>query len=587
MTHSAIGARSCEQCGSALQSRALFCSSCGTAVPRDMRPPDPVARPKAWFEQDGDPEEEPASPDPVTVTDRVEPAEPELAEPELAEPEPAQPELAEPPVAEDIEPEGAEPVAEAEAAEPLTEPEELVDETPPMGIGLAARAEASGPETAPLGITLLPVPVPDQSETEASQSEVVTAETEPTETEQAETERAETEPEETEAAAALPAGGSPSWSWGRDPAPTAAGASTGPAAHAPAVTPPAQVNARSNGFADPQTGPMSIVPAAASWSAGRVVTPDRLEVGVDTRVGSRADLRTEARTDTRTDNRTDSRTETRSESRSETLLAPLESLRPSTDPDRASSLVRPPTPDYRVVELAGRGSPSTWASRTDLGPPVPDVTMVQPVAAGHGLPPPVPPGQSGRFGRTGLVRIGVPVLVAVIAMAGVLLLFRSRSDAGTAALQPSPSDPRTAAVQSWQEGNTAWSRGDITLVCDRYDGVGAQGMWATVARCQAAERQGYDSTSGADRSTIASMTVDPTTAQTLPDGTVVIWYRNARVGGNPVAIFGNEDFAVMRQLDGQGWRQVGARYSGTVVGSVPASLSTSPSGSASRSASAS
>ena len=512
MTHSAIGVRSCEQCGSALASRALFCSSCGTAVPRDLRSPDPVARPKAWFEQDGEQGAAEAAPEPAVVTDRVQAPEPEVAEVVVPQGEGSR---------------------------------ELVEETPPIGIGLEADPGASGPETAPLG---LPLPVgmtPELGEPAAApepdEPQAVAAEPDP-----------EPEPEAANGSAtARPAVAAQSWSWDRE-------SRTPPAPVVPAA-PPAQASARTSGFADPQTGPMSIIPAAASsWSAGRVSAP------------ASTSLRVERQAD-------------RLAASPPTSPPPLESLRPSTDSNLSATLVRPPTPDYRVVELGGSGASSTWASRTELVTPSLDATAVEPAALGHGLPPSEPTGRRDLLTRPNLLRVGVPVLVAVLAMAGVLMLFRSRSDAGAAQSQTLAADPRAAAVRSWQDGNAAWSRGDITLVCDRYDGVGAQGMWATVARCQSAERQGYDSTSGADRSTIAGMTVDPTTTQTLPDGSVVIWYRNARVGANPVAIFGNDDFAVMRQLDGQGWRQVGARYSGTVVGTLPAGLSASVSSSRSAS----
>jgi len=134
-----------------------------------------------------------------------------------------------------------------------------------------------------------------------------------------------------------------------------------------------------------------------------------------------------------------------------------------------------------------------------------------------------------------------------------------------------PTAPNVAeeAVAAWRAGNAAWAKGQIDVVCDRYDGIGSEGLWRDRATCVASESEGYGQSTVQQRASLEAMTVDPRSAQVIGDDLVVIMFRDARVGGAPSPYFTDTDFAVMRRIAGQGWRQVGVRYGSDVVGTVP------------------
>jgi hypothetical protein len=173
----------------------------------------------------------------------------------------------------------------------------------------------------------------------------------------------------------------------------------------------------------------------------------------------------------------------------------------------------------------------------------------------------------GRARRSAPDVVGVPwrrilvIALVLIGLVAALLFWLLRVTGG---------DMRQQAVTAWRDGNAAWSRGEIDTVCDTYDGIGAGGMWQDRATCIEAERAGYDQAGPVQRESLAAMTVDPALAQVVDDRTVVIWYRDARVNGVRPPYFTDTDLAVMRRLDGQGWRQIGVRYGSDVVGAVPA-----------------
>ncbi|MFZ0157549.1 MAG: nuclear transport factor 2 family protein [Kineosporiaceae bacterium] len=139
-------------------------------------------------------------------------------------------------------------------------------------------------------------------------------------------------------------------------------------------------------------------------------------------------------------------------------------------------------------------------------------------------------------------------------------------------------DIRVDAVAAWRAGNAAWARGDIAAVCDTYDGIGTDGMWKDRATCMSSENKGYQEASTEQKAALAALTVDPTRTELLGTDTVVIWFRDARVDGRPPEYFGPSDLAVM-SLTGGSWRQIGARYSGAIVGSVPSAVVPAPTGS--------
>ncbi len=137
-------------------------------------------------------------------------------------------------------------------------------------------------------------------------------------------------------------------------------------------------------------------------------------------------------------------------------------------------------------------------------------------------------------------------------------------------------DIRVDAVAAWQAGNSAWARGDIAAVCDSYDGIGKDGMWKDRATCMSSETTGYREATKEQKAALLALTVDPSRTELLGTDTVVISFKEARVDGQPPKFFGPADVAVMR-LTGTEWRQVGARYSGAVVGYLPATLLPTPS----------
>jgi hypothetical protein len=170
------------------------------------------------------------------------------------------------------------------------------------------------------------------------------------------------------------------------------------------------------------------------------------------------------------------------------------------------------------------------------------------------------------------------MVALVVAAVGLLVRVVLSSDgSGTSG------DVRPAAVAAWHEGNAAWASGDIAAVCDTFDAIGPEGMWATTEICLGSEGQGYEGASDEQKSQLKAMTVDPEATEQLADDTVVIWLRDAQVDGVPSQYFAESDVAVMRLTDG-GWRQIGARYSGTVVGTVPAQVQAQESPPPSRSA---
>lgn len=166
-------------------------------------------------------------------------------------------------------------------------------------------------------------------------------------------------------------------------------------------------------------------------------------------------------------------------------------------------------------------------------------------------------------------------MLALVAVAGVaaLVLWPGASVGSSGRT----SSARQAAVAAWQEGNAAWAAGDIAAVCDRYDGVGPTGMWATRAICLKSEQQGFDSATSERKQVLRSMTVDPRLVEVIDEATMVIWFRDVRVGGSRPEYFTPDDVAVMRLSEGR-WQQVGARYRGVVVGHLPAGLAQVASG---------
>jgi hypothetical protein len=157
------------------------------------------------------------------------------------------------------------------------------------------------------------------------------------------------------------------------------------------------------------------------------------------------------------------------------------------------------------------------------------------------------------------------VVLAAIMVGAVLVV------AAVSWLLVRPTAPSVAdeAVAAWRAGNAAWARRQIDIVCDRYDGIGPEGLWRDRATCVASESAGYDQSTVQQRARLEAMTVDPRTVQVLGEDLVVIMYRDARVDGERSPDFTETDFAVMRRIVGQGWRQVGVRYGTDVVGTVP------------------
>ncbi len=168
------------------------------------------------------------------------------------------------------------------------------------------------------------------------------------------------------------------------------------------------------------------------------------------------------------------------------------------------------------------------------------------------------PGQP-RSAPRGLVFVGAAMLLALVAAA----VFW--------ALRPTGQGRASDAVAAWQEGNAAWARGDIDLVCERYDGIGANGLWRDRDTCLTAEQEGYDQSTEEQRQSLIRMTIDPAKAEVLDRDTVVLWYREARVDGELPPFFLPTDLVVMHRQNGQ-WRQVGVRYGTDVVGQVPAAV---------------
>lgn len=163
--------------------------------------------------------------------------------------------------------------------------------------------------------------------------------------------------------------------------------------------------------------------------------------------------------------------------------------------------------------------------------------------------------------------------VVVGALAGLALVFWP--GAGRLREVATQTDVRQAAVTAWRDGNAAWARGDIAAVCDHYDGIGRDGMWATREICVESEQQGYDTATEQRKQVLRDMSVAADRTESIDADTVVIWFRDVTAGGSRPEYFTVDDLAVMHRADTR-WRLVGARYRGVVVGNVPQSVSSRP-----------
>ncbi len=253
---------------------------------------------------------------------------------------------------------------------------------------------------------------------------------------------------------------------------------------------------------------------------------------------------------------------------------PQPELHPEREPtEQVTTASAPPA---ALLGLSDAEANETTADIPRIGHPrtVPDAAgpvAVHDIAA----PPPVPEerqhvgapvvGESrASVSRRGSVLSAI--MVVAVVLVGALLWVLARSTAPNTAAEAGAA---VSAVSAWRAGNAAWAKGEVDAVCDRFDGVGAEGMWRDRATCVKAEREGYAESTERQRASLEAMTLDPKDALVLADDLVVILYRDARVDGERPPYFTEADFAVMRRLGDQGWRQVGVRYGGDVVGNVP------------------
>ncbi|MFN8081917.1 MAG: hypothetical protein U0Q19_20335 [Kineosporiaceae bacterium] len=233
------------------------------------------------------------------------------------------------------------------------------------------------------------------------------------------------------------------------------------------------------------------------------------------------------------------------------VVKPVEVEKPVAKPVEAEKPVEKPAPVLRQApELTT----------------LPEVKPA-PDAAPAAVPAPAPASSSPPRSRRR------PVVIAALAvgvLAGLALVFWP--GAGRLREAATQTDVRQAAVTAWRDGNAAWARGDIAAVCDRYDGIGREGMWATRAICVESEQQGYDSATAQRKQVLRDMSVDAGRVESIDADTVVIWFRDVTAAGVRPEYFTIDDLAVMHRTD-SGWRLIGARYRGVVVGHVPPSVS--------------
>lgn len=253
---------------------------------------------------------------------------------------------------------------------------------------------------------------------------------------------------------------------------------------------------------------------------------------------------------------------------------------PAAPPLPTRHPARPPARPAYTVDAPRRPLPSSWlftetapstAPATDS--PAPQVLsqaeapVPAPATAAPGAPrPPLPPA-AGKVSRSssGRWRNRV-VVVLLVALAGVLIAVLAARFMRTS---DPVADERNNAVAAWQDGNKAWSRGNIDNVCDSYDAIGPGGMFVDRDACVRAEQAGFASSTMAQREDLSKMTVDADKVQVVASDVVVIWFKDAEVDGVKPPYFTDTDFVTMQQIPGLGWRQIGVRYGSDIVGTVP------------------
>ncbi len=166
--------------------------------------------------------------------------------------------------------------------------------------------------------------------------------------------------------------------------------------------------------------------------------------------------------------------------------------------------------------------------------------------------PPSTPRRSGR-----LVWASV-VLLTVLALGAVLWRTVLR-------------DTRPDVVAAWRTSNAIWAGGDFEKLCTTAYALGpaGQGMYPDVATCVAGETNGYSEWPIEQRQGLAALSVDPSAVSMVTRDLAVIRIGKAMNGDQPQTLFDPTDLIVMRRLDGA-WRQAGARYSGVLIGYLPA-----------------